>query len=72
MLFMLTQDLLFSSDEILTLEKIEKSERSRLTLKNGTVKYLSQKEVDRILTPLFDSNKITVVNDIIDKDNWEE
>lgn len=72
MLFMLTQDLLFSSDEISTLEKIEKSEMSRLTLKNGIVKYLNQKEVNRIVTPLFNSNKITVVNDIIDKDNWEE
>lgn len=76
MLFMFKNGFVFNSSEIATIEKLDpttmSSAISRLTLKNGTVKYISKEEENNIVEPLLYNNEIRIVSKIVDKDIWEE
>lgn len=72
MLFMFKDGFIFNSSEIATIEKLDTTTTTMLTLKNGTIKYISREDENNIVEPLLLNNKIKVISKAIDKDVWRE
>lgn len=70
MLFMFKDGFVFNSSEIATMEKFDTTTTTMLTLKNGTIKYISREEENNIVEPLLLNNEIKVVSKVINKDVW--